>query len=490
MGTSTPLAATLKRALRTGLVLAALLATGFVGGVLFQPLGPVKVNGLNGSGVPSTAGADQRQSGGFPAKNGSSARHQGITGLIRTTDGVPIRHAILTLVNTIDHQSATATSDDTGYYAFEGVAQGVYRLSARKPGFVSLAYGQAGPHAQERPIVVNDTAPSREFNFHLPKGGTITGSVSDDEGEPVADAAVSLQPVEYIAGHPHAGAALAAATTDDRGMFRLTGVPEGPALVSVVAGGGFRRSPGGSPFGYVPTYHPSTAVAEEATPVSVKGGRTNTANVRLVPAPILTLSGVVASPSRRPDRAGFIRVARVASPGRFATVAPIAADGSFTVDVVALPGRYALTAVLGSGAPAGVDRHSEIARATIDVGTSSIRAITLAAVPGATLRGRVIVEGGSLRDVGAIRVFTQPVAADEGWPPATSVQVAPDGTFELRNLLWRGFLVTDLPVEGAWAVASVSAGGRDVSASGIAYVPGSVIDDARVVIRPRARAAR
>jgi hypothetical protein len=202
--------------------------------------------------------------------------------------------------------------------------------------------------------------------------------------------------------------------------------------------------------------------------------------------PRLTLTGVVTSSARRQDSTGFIRVVKTGSAaGRSGKVVPVAADGSFSAEVAGLPGRYTLTAVLGVGAPAGVDRHSEIARTTIDVGTAPIRNIAMVASPGASLRGRVLVEGGSLKDVGPLRIFMKPVDADGGWPPYMSVLAAADGSFELRNVLWRGAVATDLPPEGRWIVKGVSAGGRDISGAGVDPVPRSLIDDVRVVIRQK-----
>lgn len=201
---------------------------------------------------------------------------------------------------------------------------------------------------------------------------------------------------------------------------------------------------------------------------------------------LATISGTVTSASRRRDATGFIRIVKndSASPGR---VAPISADGTFTVGVPHVPGVYALTAVLGVAAPAGVDRHSEIARATIELGGSSIRNLALTAVPGAKVRGRVVVEGGRLEDAGPIRLFMRPADPRDGWPPYMSVAPGRDGRFDLRNVLWRGTVATDLASDGPWMVAGIFAGGRDLSREAIDPVSQRQIEEVRLVIRPRRR---
>jgi hypothetical protein len=199
---------------------------------------------------------------------------------------------------------------------------------------------------------------------------------------------------------------------------------------------------------------------------------------------VITLTGIVTSATHRPDSTGFIRVMKAGgvSPGR---VAPVGADGAFTVRVPRLPGRYALTAVLGVAAPAGVDRHSEIARATIELGAESIGNLSLTAVPGGEVRGRVVVEGGRLEDAGPFRLFMRPADPRDGWPPYMSVRPGSDGQFELRNVLWRGTVATDLSSEGPWTVAGIFAGDRDISRDAIDPVSQPRIDQVRVVIRPR-----
>ena len=463
--------------MRPALLWVGLLAIGFVAGALSQ----ARVPSTRPQGSTAT---DQHRS----LRTPDTSRAHTVAGRVTTASGIPIRHAFVTLLNKTTRDSVTVTSDDGGLYSAGGLADGNYRVTAKKSGFVSLAYGQAGAFDEEKPVVLSGATTRRGVDFKLPKAGTITGSVTDDRGEPVADVAVGVQRFDQVAGRRRLVPALPPVTTDDRGTFRLTGVPPGSFLVSAVAGGVFRESSGTPAYAYAPTYHPSTAAPEDAGLVVMKEGSAVGLDVRLVRTPIVTQRGVVTSSSGRADRTGFVRAFRPGSLESSGKVVPVSRDGSFSLDLLGLPGSYILTAVLGVAAPANVDRHSEIARATIQVGsaaTGGLPDIRMTAEPGAVLRGKVSVEGGALSDVGPMRIFLQPIDADDSWPPNVSVLTGPDGGFELRNVLWPGIVTADLTVDRPWRVAAVFLGDRDITNAGVKPAGGEVIEQIRVVLRKR-----
>ena len=95
----------------------------------------------------------------------------------------------------------------------------------------------------------------------LPRGSVISGRVSDEFGEPVANAVVSAMRYGYAAGARRlmpAPGQNSRDTTDDQGQFRLFGLPPGEYIVSAtlraLAGRGDRSSAENT--GYAPTYYP------------------------------------------------------------------------------------------------------------------------------------------------------------------------------------------------------------------------------------------
>ena len=114
--------------------------------------------------------------------------------------------------------------------------------------------------------------------LELIKGGVITGTVTKSAGEPVVAVPVRAYMIRDSKGQPSRyGAPFREQTTDDRGVYRIYGLPSGTYLVS--AGGG------SSPRGYTvnaydtdaPTYAPAST-RDAAVEVSVRPGE-ETANV-------------------------------------------------------------------------------------------------------------------------------------------------------------------------------------------------------------------
>src|SRR5262245_25513254 len=103
------------------LTLAALLLA--IAGRLFAQSAPV-----DGRPVRDSAPATQ---------NGTS----GISGSVRSADGVPLRRAEISLVSEAGLQRI-ATTDADGRYRFDGLPAGRLTLTAAKTGYVSLRYGQ------------------------------------------------------------------------------------------------------------------------------------------------------------------------------------------------------------------------------------------------------------------------------------------------------------------------------------------------------------
>ena len=130
----------------------------------------------------------------------------------------------------------------------------------------------------------------------LLKGGVITGSVTTSEAEPVVGVRVRAQMIRDGNGQPSRyGAIFRDRMTDDRGMYRIYGLPTGTYLV--MAGGG------GNSFGFVsaydtdaPTYSPSST-RDTAAEINVRAGE-ETANVdiRYRGEPGHIVSGIASGP--------------------------------------------------------------------------------------------------------------------------------------------------------------------------------------------------
>ena len=110
----------------------------------------------------------------------------------------------------------------------------------------------------------------QNIDFALPPGAVVTGRIVDETGEAVAHVSVSLERRRYIDSARRL-VAESGSTTDDRGEFRIFGVPPGDYVIVAR----FDASDLGSRdrVRYVPTDYPGTPVAGEAQRVTVGAGQ-------------------------------------------------------------------------------------------------------------------------------------------------------------------------------------------------------------------------
>ncbi|MEK6337694.1 MAG: carboxypeptidase-like regulatory domain-containing protein [Acidobacteriota bacterium] len=194
-----------------------------------------------------------------------------LSGRVVNESGQPMANALVVVRGYRGGQSRTTTSDSEGSFQLSGLDPVAYLVSAYFPTYVS-----APRDPDVSPIgyyLIGDTV-----RLELIKGGVITGTVTRPAGEPVVAVLVRAYMVRDGTGQPpRYGAPFREQTTDDRGVYRIYGLPPGTYLVS--AGGGSRpRSDKVDAYDTdAPTYAPSSA-RDAAMEVSVRSGE-ESANV-------------------------------------------------------------------------------------------------------------------------------------------------------------------------------------------------------------------
>jgi len=139
-----------------------------------------------------------------------------------------LKRAAITLMpmpESYEKPSSTAT-DAEGKFAMAGLAPGRYRLSADKAGFLRTEYG-AKENSQIGSIVtLGPGDEKKQLEIKLRPQGVITGTVSDDFGEPLAGASVMLMRLGYRQGRREL-LPFGDATTNDLGEYRKFGLEPG-----------------------------------------------------------------------------------------------------------------------------------------------------------------------------------------------------------------------------------------------------------------------
>lgn len=191
-----------------------------------------------------------------------------ISGRVISDTGQPIPHVSIYLTA----QRAlpvprTTTSDEGGNFQISELESLVYSVNASAPSYINVP---RDPDSLPPSYRVGDTV-----NLTLMKGGVITGTVTSAAGEPLVQVGVRAQMIRDATGKPPATPRYPAERrTDDRGIYRIYGLPPGTYLVSAGGRGAF-GFPSGAYDTDAPTFSPSST-RDSAAEVVVRSGEEST----------------------------------------------------------------------------------------------------------------------------------------------------------------------------------------------------------------------
>ena len=386
-----------------------------------------------------------------------------ISGVVRSADPAarPVTRATVSLLSSDLRVPLSTVTDDRGRFTFAAVPAGHFNLVASKPAYVGAFYGGRRPgRGPGTPIAVRDGDRIEGLELALPRGGVVTGAVRLPSGLPAQGMTVVVVGVDGPAGGRRLRLAGGRGTTDDRGQYRIFGLPPGDYLVQVqpsgfIAGaptgatdapvttsaevswieqttgsarGGFAALTGvsateparGATMNYARVYFPGTADVGEARVVALGLGEVREGvDVDMVLTPTAAVSGIVLAPNGAPVPGAEVALREADDAlDAMAIVAPRAPvrsadDGTFTIRAVP-PGRYRLSASTGAtargrgtggrgsggrGGGAGsteTDQTSLWAEQDLTVDGRSVDALSLNLQPGMTVTGRLIFQAATL----------------------------------------------------------------------------------------------
>jgi hypothetical protein len=167
----------------------------------------------------------------------------------------------------------TAVTDAGGRYRVAGLAAGNYKISASSMAYV-LANQNSGAEPAKWVTLDGDDA-KEDVNLSLARGGVITGRVTASDGRPLIATRVWLFSVirnddrtEYKSYNYQFQQMF---ETDDRGVYRIYGLPAGNYILS--AGGAESYSSSKDPArNYRPTYFRGAASGSKAKIIEIKEG--------------------------------------------------------------------------------------------------------------------------------------------------------------------------------------------------------------------------
>lgn len=149
----------------------------------------------------------------------------------------PIRRAQVSLLSDEPGASRVTYSDENGAFMFPNMPPGRYTLSASKPGYIRTAYGAKRYDRPGTPIHLDAGQVASNIRLTTHKGGVITGQILDETGLPAYGVRVQVLEYRTVLGERRLAivrglaGGLLGETTDDRGVYRLYGLPPGDYVV-------------------------------------------------------------------------------------------------------------------------------------------------------------------------------------------------------------------------------------------------------------------
>lgn len=432
-----------------------------------------------------------------------------ISGSVMTTSNppAPLARVLVTASGGSLKTSRTTISDEQGRFAFRDLPPGNVTIVAARPPYVAMAFGAKRPG---RPGTAISLAPGQRvpnISIALPRGAAIAGLIRHAGGEPAVGVNVVATPLD-----PISAAHVLQVTTDDRGEYRIFGLPRGRYAIaagvtesasavltqlseaemdatiarlqrrtsglsgSTGSAAGRTASASGpasepsrrlATYGYAPIFYPGTPEPDRAQIVELSEGEERAGvDIRLQFSRTMAVAGRVSNPTGSLPPGTQVTLTRIQEGTTLSSLAgsrvtrPVDAKGEFQFTGV-LPGRYRVVAsvrVTTGPRPGVLWALSDVAIADDDVS-----GVVMTLQEGIRLAGHSLFESRSRakpNDLTSMLVRLVDTTGASSIPGSGTSRA--DGTFEISGIVPGTYTFTSLLREAGWQLRSVMIGGRDV----------------------------
>ncbi len=413
--------------------------------------------------------------------------------------GRPARSVQVLFFNQGNPGGARRTATNArGEFRLKQVATGRYRVAVEALGVVLLSSPFIEQDQSDAQEVSVDGTGNAEIEVRAKRGGVITGRVTYADGEPAIGARINLTRKRNDRPEPFfAGRRADSMKTDDRGVYRIAGLPPGDYIVNAAVenirteemeNGGVRYGGNGS---LSVTYFPSAMNARSATAVNVTQGTEATdINITLVERATHRVAGtVVVRRDNQPLAGAWLTIRNKDDLGNYTNSQNVQANarGSFTFSDVP-DGTYLINVNPPRPEPTSMSANPEEMRKRfeesmrrfvpkqqeVNVTGADVTGLAIEMTEGSRIKGTVAIEGGGVLPANIV------VMAERMMSPPGRVQ--PDGTWTLGGVAAGKVLLTVFVPGGKLYTKSIVANGVDISREPLEVKDAAEINGVRVLL--------
>ena len=328
-------------------------------------------------------------------------------------------------------QGLRATTDADGSYRLTNVPAGTYMVVTAAP-----AYVLSNSDYSVQPLTVNEDENVEGVNFSLLRGGVITGKVTDADGKPVIQMQVDVFRADLLdrPGAPRQMYPVNSNLTDDRGIYRMFGLPPGKYKVAAGRSDDFSSGFAMVQGNYKQVFHPDVSEVAKATVIEVsEGSEAKDVDITLGRTmQTFSVSGhIINNETGLPVanvRYGLTRI--IGERSEFVGSSIASNDrGDFLTEGL-LPGKYAIVQYANEGNELRLETRG------FDVVDQDVQDLTIKLAKGASILGSVVFESDdkvARSKLGQLQLRGY-VAIGPGYANSVSSMISADGSFRFTGL--------------------------------------------------------
>ncbi|MFN7944174.1 MAG: carboxypeptidase regulatory-like domain-containing protein [Blastocatellia bacterium] len=334
-----------------------------------------------------------------------------------------------------------SSTDEDGRYRLANVPAGQFRVTVFAPAYVVA--GETSRGNSGRAVSLADGETLSDVNFTLIRGGVITGRITDPEGRPLIAEQVRLARLDERSNR-QSFSLQQMRVTDDRGIYRIYGLPAGRYVVSAgmdknddswFFNDGRRR--------YRQTWHPDATDETQARVIELEAGSEVTgADIRLREAAktFQAQGRVIEAESGRPVPGvnighGPLQPDAKQLSGYGVGVAITNAQGEFRLNGLP-PGKYGVFASFSREGSSAGDNYSDLT--AFEIAEGDVSGLEVKVHRGAGFSGTVVIEGAAdpaaLAKLPQLQLYAFTETQELSAPGSAALKLDPQGNFRVSGM--------------------------------------------------------